>query len=103
MHLDITGVGLGVRIMGPSKFQYRLLAEVSHQINSPLAAIRNALYLAAQHSSDPEVVQYLEIADQEVANIVSRIRDLREALELEFGLDISSCAPPSVHTLSKAA
>jgi signal transduction histidine kinase len=90
-------------MMGPSKFQYRLLAEVSHQINSPLAAIRNALYLAAQNSSDPGVIEYLEIADQEVTNIVSRMRDLREALEPEFGPGISSSAPSAVQTLRKAA
>jgi signal transduction histidine kinase len=90
-------------VMGPSKLQCRLLAEVSHQINSPLAAIRNALYLAAHHSCDPEVIQYLEIADQEVTNIVSRIRDLREAMETEFGPGISSYAPHPVQSLRKAA
>jgi len=89
--------------MGPSKFQYRLLGEVSHQINSPLAAIRNALYLAGQHSGDPDVIQYLQIADQEVTNIVSRIRDLREALETEFGPGISPYAPATVQSMRKAA
>jgi signal transduction histidine kinase len=46
-----------------------LVAELSHEINSPLAAIRNALYLVACRSSDPEVHRYLEIADDEVVRI----------------------------------
>jgi signal transduction histidine kinase len=89
--------------MGPTKYQCLLLAEVSHQINSPLAAIRNALYLAAQHSGDPEVAQYLHLADQEVSNIVSRMRELREALEGQFGPGISPYAPSAVQRMGKAA
>lgn len=58
-----------------------LLVEVSHQVNSPLAAIRNALYLAAKRTADPEIIQYLQIADEEVSSIVSRIKSLRAAVE----------------------
>ena len=57
------------------------MVEVSHQVNSPLAAIRNALYLAAQRTADPELIRYLQIADDEVSSIVSRIRDLRASAE----------------------
>ena len=32
-----------------------LIGELKHEINSPLAAIRNALYLAAARARDPEV------------------------------------------------
>ena len=68
--------------MGPlNQQQSRLLAEVSHQINSPLAAIRNALYLAAQRSDDPQLHAYLALANEEVTSIVSRMKDLREELE----------------------
>jgi signal transduction histidine kinase len=89
--------------MGPSKNQYRVIAEVSHQINSPLAAIRNALYLAAQHTEDGELLEYLAIADAEVTSIVSRIRDLREMLETGGNLDFVPAAPPLVQSLGKAA
>ena len=57
------------------------MVEVSHQVNSPLAAIRNALYLAARRTADPEIIQYLQIADDEVSSIVNRIRDLRAEVE----------------------
>ncbi len=68
--------------MGPVKYQaHPLMVEVSHQVNSPLAAIRNALYLAARRTADPEIIQYLQIADDEVSSIVSRIRDLRAEVE----------------------
>lgn len=57
----------------------KLVAELSHEINSPLAAIRNALYLVGCHSSDAEVHRYLEIADREavhIAGILQRSRKL---------------------------
>ena len=59
-----------------------LMVEISHQVNSPLAAIRNALYLAARRTADPEVIQYLQIADNEVSSIVNRIKDLRAEVEI---------------------
>jgi two-component sensor histidine kinase len=68
--------------MGPAKQQaHPLMVEVSHQVNSPLAAIRNAIYLAAQRTADPEIIQYLQIADDEVSSIVNRIRELRAEVE----------------------
>lgn len=63
--------------MGPEKQQVDPLIEVSHQVNSPLAAIRNALYLAAQRTKDPQIIEYLQIADDEVSSIVKRIKELR--------------------------
>ena len=89
--------------MGPLKHQYRLIAEVSHQINSPLAAIRNALYLAAVRTEDPEVRRYLALADEEVAAIANRIKELRDSLEDGFRSGVSSCAQPKVQTAAKAA
>jgi signal transduction histidine kinase len=67
--------------MGPLQQQSRLLSEVSHQINSPLAAIRNALYLAAQRTDDPQLLMYLSLANQEVTVIVARMNDLREQID----------------------
>ena len=89
--------------MGPLQQQSRLLAEVSHQINSPLAAIRNALYLAAQHSGDPEVITYLTLANEEVSSIVRRMKDLREGLEYGLPLDLELPAPRPVQIMRKAA
>lgn len=46
-----------------------LIRELKHQINSPLAVIRNALYLAGVCSGDPEIERYLKLADHEVSRI----------------------------------
>ncbi len=89
--------------MGPTKQQSRLLAEVSHQINSPLAAIRNALYLAAQHCDDHHVLDYLAIANEEVSSIVNRIRDLRVSVEIGGPQEHPVAAPPPVQIMRKAA
>jgi two-component sensor histidine kinase len=57
----------------------RLIAELNHQINSPLAAIRYALYLASCRTSDDELLRYLEMADDEVTSIAATLRAAREA------------------------
>lgn len=59
-----------------------LVAELSHQINSPLAAIRNALYLAACRTRDGELLRYLAMADQEVASIAATLRSARRLCEV---------------------
>jgi signal transduction histidine kinase len=89
--------------MGPSKQQHRLIAEVSHQVNSPLAAIRNALYLAAQRTNDTELLRYLQLADEEVTAITSRIRQLREDIEQGFLPVMQRNAAPEVQRMRKAA
>jgi signal transduction histidine kinase len=59
-----------------SDTQY-LIAELSHQINSPLAAIRNALYLASSRSQDPQVLHYLNLADEEISAITAILHATR--------------------------
>jgi len=54
-----------------------LIAELSHQINSPLAAIRNAIYLASCRTDDPVMQRYLDIADDEITVIAAILRTSR--------------------------
>jgi len=54
-----------------SSSQKELIRELKHQINSPLAAIRNALYLTAARVLDPEVERYLKLADEEASRIAA--------------------------------
>lgn len=42
---------------------------LAHLVNNPLTAIRNALYLAGRLSNDPELLGYLELANDEVSRI----------------------------------
>lgn len=56
----------------------QLIAELNHRINSPLAAIRNALYLASQHTGDPRIQHYLQLADDEVEAIAAALREARK-------------------------
>lgn len=47
----------------------RLASSIAHEINNPLAAITNLLYLA-QGSQDPaEVAEYLDMADAELCRV----------------------------------
>ena len=46
-----------------------LFLEINHLINNPLTTIRNALYLAAHRSDDPELLRYLDLANQEITVI----------------------------------
>ena len=48
----------------------RIAASIAHEINNPLAAVTNALYLALQAKElSPSTRQYLKVADQELARI----------------------------------
>ncbi len=53
------------------------IAELNHQINSPLAAIRNALYLIQSRCSDPELRRYVCLADDEVSSIAEILQAAR--------------------------
>ncbi len=52
-----------------------LIRELKHEIHSPLAAIRNALYLAAVRTADQETLSYLALADSEVSHIVAVLKN----------------------------
>jgi two-component system, NtrC family, sensor kinase len=48
----------------------RMAASIAHEINNPLAAVMNTLFLARTNTHDPKAVrQYLEIADQELLRV----------------------------------
>jgi signal transduction histidine kinase len=47
----------------------RLSASIAHEINNPLEAITNLLYLAKQSAVVPEVHEYLNLADAEVKRV----------------------------------
>jgi two-component sensor histidine kinase len=55
------------------------VAGLNHRINSPLRAIRNALCLAAKRTYDPELLKYLELADQKVSSISRALEEARSA------------------------
>jgi hypothetical protein len=57
-----------------SSGEKKLVAKLSHQINSPLAAIRNALFLAGAHSGSNTIASYLKLADQQVSRIAGILR-----------------------------
>jgi len=58
-----------------------LVRELNHEIHSPLAAIRNALYLAAVRNSDPVTLRYLELADAEISRIAGVLRKVNQTHE----------------------
>jgi signal transduction histidine kinase len=47
----------------------RLAASMAHEINNPLEAITNLLYLSRQSAIDPNVVGWLDQADQELRRV----------------------------------
>ena len=58
-----------------------LIQELKHEIHSPLAAIRNALYLAAARTDDPEALRYLALAGAEISRIVSVFKNANQIKE----------------------
>jgi nitrogen-specific signal transduction histidine kinase len=55
-----------------------VIQELRHEIHSPLAAIRNALYLAAARNTDPETLQYLRLADAELSRIALVLKNANQ-------------------------
>jgi nitrogen-specific signal transduction histidine kinase len=58
-----------------------LIQEFKHQIHSPLAAIRNALYLAAVRINNPETLGYLALAEAEVSRIAAVLKNADQIQE----------------------
>lgn len=58
-----------------------LIQELKHEIHSPLAAIRNALYLAALRTGDPETLRYLTLAETEISHIVAVLKNANQIQE----------------------
>ena len=52
-----------------------LIQELKHQIHSPLAAIRNALYLTTIRTDDLEALRYLALAEAEIIRIASVLKN----------------------------
>jgi PAS domain S-box-containing protein len=47
----------------------RLASSIAHEINNPLEAVTNLLYLAQQGVKDADVARYLELAEQELRRV----------------------------------
>ena len=47
----------------------RMAASIAHEINNPLEAVLNLIYLARSNSSDPEVMAYLNTAESELVRL----------------------------------
>ena len=58
-----------------------LIQELKHEIHSPLAAIRNALYLAGIRTDDPEIQRYLALAEAEVSRIAAVLKNANQIEE----------------------
>ena len=58
-----------------------LIQELRHQIHSPLAAVRNALYLTAIRIDDPEALRYLALAEAEIIRIAAVLKNADQIQE----------------------
>lgn len=76
----------------------QLVRELNHEIHSPLAAIRNAVYLAAARSSDPATLRYLELADVEISRIAAVLKKANQTYENK-GVQVLI---PSIHPVPAA-
>jgi PAS domain S-box-containing protein len=77
----------------------RMAASIAHEINNPLEAVTNALYLARTNADDPAfVVQYLEMADDELKRIAHITRQT-----LGFYRESSAPTTVSVNTAIDSA
>jgi nitrogen-specific signal transduction histidine kinase len=50
-----------------------VMNELRHEIHSPLAALRNALYLIALRCDDFQVLEYVRLAEEEAKEIAAAL------------------------------
>jgi nitrogen-specific signal transduction histidine kinase len=50
-----------------------VMNELRHEIHSPLAALRNALYLIALRCDDFQVLEYVRLAEKEAKEIAAAL------------------------------
>jgi nitrogen-specific signal transduction histidine kinase len=76
-----------------------LIQELKHEIHSPLAAIRNALYLAGCRMVDPEALRYLKLADAEISHIAAVLNNANQIdgnRQVQYPDSIHGCSFRSV-------
>ena len=77
----------------------RMAASIAHEINNPLAAVVNTIFLAQTNADEPNSVrQYLDIADDELKRIAHITRQT-----LGFYRESSASATVSVNSILDAA
>ena len=54
--------------------QKDVVNELRHEIHSPLAALRNALYLIALRCDDFQVLEYVKLAENEATEIAAALK-----------------------------
>src|SRR5690349_14566445 len=53
----------------------RMAATISHEINNPLSAVANLLYLGETKSNDPDARRYLAMAQDELRRVSEIVRE----------------------------
>lgn len=76
----------------------RMAASIAHEINNPLAAVMNAVYLAKTGLRQPELAQYLDMAEDELKCISHITRQT-----LGFYRESSSPTAVSVNSIMDSA
>ncbi len=80
----------------------KLIAELCHQINSPLAAMRNAVYLASSRVHDAAVLHYLALANDEITAVAVILRETRNVIE-SMAAQTAACEEANCPLVVKAA
>jgi signal transduction histidine kinase len=78
------------RIQKAFDSQERFIADVSHEMKTPLAILRGELDLVKEKSDSPEVKSYLDSAEQEIAQISELVQNLLLLARVDAGVSCLS-------------
>ena len=84
--LSLTLNDLLGRIQRAFDSQEKFIADVSHEMKTPLAILRGELDLVKQKSHSLEVKEYLESADQEIAHLSELVQNLLVLARVDAGV-----------------
>ena len=68
-----------------TRVKAQFLATMSHEIRTPMNGVLGAVELALGHSSEPEVVEHLMLADQSGRTLLAIINDILDFSKVESG------------------
>lgn len=85
-HLSITLNDLLSRIQRAFDSQERFIADVSHEMKTPLAILRGELDLIKQKGHPQEIREYLESAEQEIAHLSELVQNLLVLARVDAGV-----------------
>jgi PAS domain S-box-containing protein len=84
------------RIKGLDRARSRFATNVSHQLRTPLATLKTFIYLLRKGTRPEKADRYLQMMEEEIAQLAHLIQDILEMTTLDSGRAVTAWEPVSL-------